>query len=186
MIPFYIAQILHIITQIGPILQNHEDIEVRYKWLLDLSNKKKWQRKNVVKFGLRDEEYLREKRLNTFPLKELLVFGLHKDHLWFPKFKTLWASQTIHTYNYTQEKNTQTHTKTRTPSLFWKGYMAPSRQALFIQHVSASLGLLAWVRRGGVIYLILLWGHRHMEGDRSRPHTGHNTSVVLLNQDLLP
>lgn len=71
MIPFYIAQILHIITQIGPILQNHEVIEVRYKWLLDLSNKKKWQRKNVVKFGLRDEEYLREKRLNTFPLKEL-------------------------------------------------------------------------------------------------------------------
>lgn len=151
--------------------------------------------------SIQQKEVTEKECSKVWPKGRRVPQGETAKYLPFERTSSFWSSQgppliskvqnpmgftnNTHIQLHPREKYTNTH-KNPDPSLIWKGYMAPSRQALFIQHVSASLGLLAWVRRGGVIYLILLWGHRHMEGDRSRPHTGHNTSVVLLNQDLLP
>lgn len=173
---------MQIIMQIRSILHHHEGLEVRFQWLLDLSQKRK-ERERMLQ-SLRDEEYLGEKRLNSFPLKELLVFGRHMDHLWFPKFKSLWASQTIQLHP--REKHTNTH-KNPDPLPHLKGVHAPLQAGSIHPACICLIRAISMgeMRRGNLSNPAVRT-HRHMEGDGYRAHTGHGTSVVLLNQDLLP
>lgn len=123
----------------------------------------------MVRFGLKDEEYLREKWLNTSCLKELLVFGLHMDHLWFPKFKSLWASQTMHTYNYTQERKTHKHThKPWPPPSFERGTYPLQAGSIHRACICLIRAISMVETRRGNLSNPAVKTYRHKEGARNR------------------
>lgn len=123
------------------------------------------KRKNVVKFGLRDEEYLREKTAKYLPFERTSSFcSSHEPPLISKVQKPMGFLNNTHIQLHPREKHTNTH-KTPDPLLYLKGVHGP------LQAGSIHPACICLIRaismgetRRGNLSNPAVRTHRHMEG----------------------